>query len=88
MTNPDHVPCFWMNETSGQLRPVVEAYVRGEPLDYRQVATMRVYLRQWMQGPWKGPMIDVLRTQLEQMTTREDLDRWFDRALAADIDPL
>jgi hypothetical protein len=81
------VPGFWKNETSGALRPAVIAYFNGEPMDDRQVAAIRAYLRQWMQGDWKGPLIDPLRTQVEEIATREDIGRWLDRALEMDIDP-
>jgi hypothetical protein len=84
----DLPPGYWMHETSGVLRPVVEDYLNGRPLTPRQVATMRAYLRQWINGPWKGPMIDVLRTQIEEITSREDIHIWLDRALHEGIDPL
>jgi hypothetical protein len=82
------VPGYWTHETSGVLRPVIEDYLNGRPLTPRQIAAMRAYLRQWMQGPWQGPMIDVLRTQVEEITTRADIEDWLDRALDAGIDPL
>ena len=81
-------PGFWMNETSGILRPAIEAYLAQEDMTYAQIAAMRAYLRQWMAGPWRGPLIDVLRSQLEEITTPLDIDRWLDRALDAGIDPL
>lgn len=77
-----------MHEISGQLRPAITAYLQGEPIDGRQIAAVRAYLRQWMAGDWRGPMIDVLRTQVEELTTREDISRWLDRALDVGIDPL
>lgn len=43
---PGFVPGFWMNETSGVLRPAVEAYLRREPMTPNQIAAMRAYLRQ------------------------------------------
>ena len=79
---------FWMSETSGQLRPAVEAYLRGEPMTHLQVAAIRAYLRQWMApDAWKGPMIDPLRTKIEEITSRDDIDRWVKLADAASIDP-
>lgn len=79
---------YWMHETTGELRPAIEAYLNGGSLTPRQFAAIRAYLRQWMSGPWKGPMIDVLRSQLEEVQTREEMTRWLDRALDAGIDPL
>jgi len=78
-----------MHEVSGVLRPVVEDYLNGKPMTPRQVATMRAYLRQWIvNGPWQGPMVDPLRTRVEEITTREDIEEWLDMAEACGIDPL
>ena len=85
---PDQVPGFWMNETTGVLRPAVMAYFEGKPLDPRQAAALRAYLRQWMAAPaWRGPMIDPLRTAVEEIIDRESLDRWITMAEFAGIDP-
>ena len=81
-------PGYWMNETSGVLRPAVEAYLWGGEMTGRHFAAIRAYLRQWMAADWRGPMIDVLRSQLGEINTREDISRWLDRALDAGIDPL
>jgi hypothetical protein len=86
---PRNVPGYWMNETSGQLRPVIEAYLTGQHMTARDFAIMRVYLRQWINdGDWKGPLIDVLRTQVDEIRDRHGIERWLDRALDAGIDPL
>lgn len=85
MTN---IPGYWMNETSGVLRPAVEAYLHGHAMTRGQIDAMRAYLRQWMAGDWKSPLLDVLRTSVEDIKTRDDLKRWFDRALDEMIDPL
>ena len=80
-------PGYWMHETSGVLAPAVQAYFDGV-MSPAQIAAMRSYLRQWMDGPWKGPMIDVLRSQVDDLLTQEDIRRWLHRALEQDIDPL
>lgn len=84
-----------MNEVSGVLRPAVEAYLKAvtEPdapeMTGQQIAAMRSYLRQWISDPrWVGPMLDVLRTQVNELTTREAITRWLDRAMHEGIDPL
>jgi hypothetical protein len=64
-----------MNETSGALRPAMEAYLYGEPMQPIQVAAVRAYLRQWMEAPWKGPMIDVLLRTAEGIIERDDITR-------------
>ncbi len=89
------IPGYWMHEISGALRPAIEAYLaatidpHAPAMTDRQIAAMRAYLRQWICAPvWHGPMIDVLRTQIDEITTREDIDHWLDRALEEGIDPL
>ena len=41
-------PGYWMNETSGVLRPAVEAYLFHEDLSHEHIATLRAYFRQWV----------------------------------------
>lgn len=82
-------PGYWMHETSGVLRPAVEAYLNDGEMTPRQIAAMRAYLAQWINnGPWKGPMIDPLRTRVEEITTRQDIDSWLNLADREGIDPL
>jgi hypothetical protein len=78
-----------MNEQSGVLRPAIEAYLHDKHMTPIQVATVRAYLRQWISAPaWKGPMIDVLRTAVEEIIERDDITRWLARAESCGIDPL
>jgi hypothetical protein len=58
------------------------------PMTDQQITAVRAYLRQWMDGAWTGPMVDVLRTQVEEIVDRLSLDRWLDRAAESNIDPL
>jgi len=82
------IPGYWMNETSGALRPAVEAYLYGDPMTDAQIAAVRAYLRQWIGAPaWAGPMIDVLRTSVERIVIRSDIDRWVRLAEQEGIDP-
>jgi hypothetical protein len=83
-----HIPGYWRNETSGVLQPAVVAYLNGTPLDDRQIAALRAYLRQWIAGDFKGSMIDVLRSSVEEITTRADIELWLSRADVLGIDPL
>lgn len=89
-TARDDRPGYWMHETSGVLRPVVEAYLAGDPLTTMQIATMRAYLRQWIAAPaWKGSAeIVALRARIEGLTDRAAIDRWLDDAEVLGIDPL
>ncbi len=82
-------PGYWLYETSGVLRPAVEAYLQGDPMSQDQIRIMRAYLRQWIAAPaWCGPMIDVLRSMIDGLRTRADIERWLDLALEQNIDPL
>lgn len=81
------VPGYWMHESSGVLRPVIEDYLHNRPLSYAQIATMRAYLRQWIMAPcWQN--VDELRAGIDSLTTREAVHNWLERALDAGIDPL
>lgn len=84
------VPGYWMRETTGVLRPAVEAYLRGENLTPEHVAAMRAYLRQWVAADaWEGKvMLAQLRTLVDAISTEADIDAWI--ALASDngMDPL
>ena len=82
------VPGYWQNETSGVLRPAVEAYLYGGPMTDDQIGAMRAYLRQWMAGPWLGPAADTLRKTVYLITSRAALEAWLRFANEANIDPL
>ena len=91
MTDPGERgrPGYWVCETSGVLRPVVEAYLRGDPLDGRQCAIMRAYLRQWVAGPWApSGVLAKLRSECDGLTSREAIRAWLSLAVCEGIDPL
>jgi hypothetical protein len=81
-------PGYWMYETSGVLRPVVEAYLNCQPMTDAQITTMRAYLRQWVAGPWLGPGVEALRAKVDGLMSRAAIEDWLDAALAEGIDPL
>lgn len=84
------VPNYWQNETSGVLRPAIEAYLdpsTGE-LQAAHAALLRAYLKQWMAGDWKGPRVPDLRGRISQLSTRDSFARWFADAAEDNIDPL
>jgi hypothetical protein len=83
-------PGFWMYETSGTLRPAVEAYLYNRPMTTGQITKMRQYLAQWINAPvWSdGPDIDHLREGIDGLTTREAIRDWLDAAEDVGIDPL
>lgn len=81
-------PGYWMNETSGILRPVVERYFRGEALSAADVAALRAYLRQWItKGDFLGPSIQPLRETVGWLQCREDIEGWSFTAQDAGVDP-
>lgn len=82
-------PGYWPYETSGVLRPAVEAYLHNQPMTEEQVASMRAYLRQWIAVPgWLGEDIDGLRARVDGLISRDAIFEWLGDALRAGIDPL
>jgi hypothetical protein len=79
----------WMHETSGVLRPAVEAYLLGQDMTPEQVASMRTYLRQWITTPSrKLGDTDALRQGVDGLTTDAAISQWLDLAAESNIDPL
>ena len=82
-------PGYWMHETSGVLRPAVEAYLHDEPMTPRQIAAMRAYLRQWIAAPgWRGEEVERLRGRIDFLVSRGAIDLWLADASEYGIDPL
>jgi hypothetical protein len=79
-----------MDETSGALRPAVEAYLNHEPMTEEQIAAMRAYLRQWMDwyGWLPGAYLDELRESIDDLTSAAAITKWLDLAIDNGIDPL
>lgn len=84
-----YVPGYWMHEQSGELAPAVRRYLEGEQLDERELALMRLYLRQWIMAPaFVGDAIAQLRAGVERIVSTESLRRWLQDAMIAGVDPL
>lgn len=82
-------PRYWMFETTGRLKPVVQAYLAGEELDSDAIVTLRAYLRQWINAPvWKGEQIDHLRAAVDGLVSRQAIANWIHAAEREGIDPL
>lgn len=79
-------PGYWMNETSGKLRPVIETYLSGEILIPREVAIMKAYLVQWIAGDYRG--VEDLRRSVRKIASTRDIQIWLDEACELGIDPL
>ena len=83
----ERLPGYWMHETTGVLRPAVEAYLSGGPMPPEQIAALRAYLRQWISDPvWEGA--DELRARIDGLSDRAAIERWLDDALDIGIDAL
>jgi hypothetical protein len=82
------IPGYWMHETTGRLRPAVEAYLFNRPMTGEQIAAMQAYLRQWMAGDWIGEAVAALRLGVDGITTQAALRAWLTEASRAGIDPL
>ncbi len=83
------MPCFWLYETSGVLRPAVKAYLDGEELTSRQIAALRAYFRQWIAGNWAAtPGINILRRRIDGLIDRAAIREWLDLADEEGVDPL
>jgi hypothetical protein len=86
---PRDPPGYWIRETTGVLRPVIEDYLHRREMTPAQITAMRAYLRQWIMAPWAvGPVIERLRDMVDFVTTREEIDRWMGIAMDEGIDPL
>ena len=83
-------PGYWKNETSGKLRLAVEAYLAGGDMTGEQIAAIRAYLRQWISAPgWdESGQLNGLRSAVNILTCREQIDVWLALAEEIGIDPL
>jgi hypothetical protein len=91
------MPGYWMNETTGVLRPAVMAYLEGVMMSDKQVAAVRAYLRQWiMSDMWdQNPSIDPearqwlrgLRSRIDGLVDEDSIRKWARDALEGGIDP-
>jgi hypothetical protein len=91
-------PGYWVYETSGVLRPAIEAYLNDEPLTEQHIAALRAYCRQWissdvwdlnphMDGEERAWLVE-MRAAVDTLTTRAAISRWLERAADAGMDPL
>jgi hypothetical protein len=93
-SHPD-APGYWMNETSGALRPAVEAYLKSERLSLAQLGAMKAYLRQWVnssawdRNPYGGHEdLLSLRARVAAISDQADLDAAIAAATDIGMDPL
>jgi len=77
-----------MHETTGRLRQRLAHTCAGGAMTPGEVAVLRVYLRQWISGPWQKKNLNTLRLTVRAIRTRTDIDRWLALAMHDGIDPL
>ena len=77
-----------MHEPAGRLRQAVRTYLAGGAMTPGEVAVIRVYLRQWISGPWQGKNLNTLRLTVGAIRSRPDIERWLGLAMHDGIDPL
>jgi hypothetical protein len=91
------MPGYWMYETSGVLKPAVEAYLLRETMmTPAQIAALRAYCRQWIElfePPDGAPeaqrrVIARLRAMVDGLVDRPSIDVWIMQATAIGADPL
>lgn len=82
------IPGYWMNETSGVLRPAILAYLNQEPLTEEHIVTLRAYFRLWVAAEFAGPAIETLRRNVDCINSRRTVKAWLEQAEHADIDPI
>jgi hypothetical protein len=90
-------PGYWINETSGVLVPAVKRYLEGE-VEMADIPVIRAYLRQWIgSSVWdENPHQDAvgakeladLRSRVDTIATRADIDGWLNTAIDMGMDPL
>jgi hypothetical protein len=88
---------YWMFETTGVLRPAVEAYLfTRDPLSEAHVAALRAYCRQWIElfePPDGAPeaerrVIERLRRMVNGLIDRNTINVWMMQATDIGADPL
>lgn len=88
---------YWVFETTGVLRPAVEAYLLTmAPLAPQHVAALRAYCRQWIElfePPEDAPeaqrrVIARLRAMVDGLVDRRAFDVWIMQATDIGADPL
>jgi hypothetical protein len=95
-------PRYWMYETTGVLRPAVEAYLAGS-MSPEQITAMRAYLRQWIDAPvwernfvsdypnlqtWARQWLTEMRRDIDNLDSIEAIRGWIVEATDRGMDPI
>jgi hypothetical protein len=78
-------PGYWKYETGGALRPAIVHYLNRQVLTDEEIAVIRAYLKQWIEGDFDG--VDKLRASVDAIGSRSAIDRWLYQADQLGIDP-
>lgn len=82
------MPGYWMHETTGELRPAVEAYMFGHHLTAAHIGALRVYFRQWCLAFPQTEGLAELVQRIDTLVDRSTITSWLDDALNDEgIDP-
>jgi hypothetical protein len=78
----------WRNGTT-VLIGAVATYLAGKDMSAMELAAVRGYLRDWMQGNREqGREIAILRRSIAYLRTPEAITKWLARAKRSGLDPL
>lgn len=92
-------PKYWMQETSGILKPVIEKLLTAPAdLTERDIAILRMYFQQWVDSPaWDAnphenersrQALAELRSKARTLKTFREVKDWIATATREGMDPL
>jgi hypothetical protein len=91
-------PRYWLQETSGVLRLVIERLFDDKELRADEIRILGEYFRQWIDSPaWDlnphagesdRATLHRLRLEVRQLRTMRQVNRWLDDAYKIGVDPL
>jgi hypothetical protein len=78
-----------MYETSSVLRPAVKAYLKGKPMEAKEIAAVRAYLRVWIFAPaFDDEGVEALRQSVDGLTSRKAIEDWLALARKEWVSPV
>ena len=90
--DPESLPKYWRDETSGVLEEAVHNFLSAEKLQPKNLERLKAYCAQWVGAScWQveDPFaLERLREQIYKVGNKKELVDWLDRALLLGIDPL
>ncbi len=81
-------PVFWMDETSGQMKDIVQRFFeQSATLSDQDFIVLKEYILQWCMAPPFHQVPDDYLTALAEANTKEELKHMYDLLLDINIDP-